>query len=169
MSCQATKASNVIRIVAGLALGFAGTDAGADDPVIGDRPDGVVERAVLTTAITNREPADELVTVGTGLSEIYYFTELKHLAGRTVTHRWAYTGMIVAEVSFEVGGPRWRVFSRNALYPDQQGEWTVTVVDESGWTLHETRFDYRPGDDTESVRRGTLARSAFNDGRAGAY
>ncbi|MDV3237780.1 MAG: DUF2914 domain-containing protein [Gammaproteobacteria bacterium] len=169
MSRQAPKASSVIRIAASLALGFAGAAAGADDPVTGDRPDGVVKRAVLTTAIMDREPMDELVTVGAGHHEIYFFTELKNLAGRTVTHRWAHAGMIVSEVSFEVGGPRWRVFSRNALHLDRPGTWTVTVVDESGWTLHEMRFDHRPGEDSVSVRQGAMVRNAFNGGGSDAH
>lgn len=104
MSCQAPKVSSVMRIAAGLAVGFTGAAAGADDPVTGDRPDGVVKRAVLTTASMDREPIDELVTVGPGIMKSVS-SELKNLAGRTVTHRWAHAGMIVSEISFEVGGP----------------------------------------------------------------
>ena len=35
----------------------------------------------------------------------------------------------MAEVSFETGGQRWRVYSSKRLLPDWLGEWTVVLVD----------------------------------------
>ncbi len=127
-----------------LALASVAGSVFAEDVVVGEKPEGWVERAIFTSAIDNREPVDELVAVGGDLQEIYFFSELRQLAGRTVTHRWEYEGEVVSEVPFEVGGPRWRVFSKKTLLPTQAGKWAVVVVDESGWALHAVMFDYRP-------------------------
>ena len=129
-------------------LGSIAGLAFAEDVVVGEKPEGWVERAIFTSAIFDREPVDELVAVGGNLEEVYFFSELRQLSGRTVTHRWEYEGEVVSEVPFEVGGPRWRVFSKKTLLPTQSGKWTVVVVDESGWALHAVMFDYRP--DVES-------------------
>ena len=71
--------------------------------------DGVVSRALFTSGIVDREPVDHLLVVDGGIEEVYFFTELKFLEGRTIVHRWEYNGRVVAEVPFKVGGPRWRV------------------------------------------------------------
>jgi hypothetical protein len=62
-----------------------------------------------------------------------------------VTHRWMYKGRVVSQVPFKVRGPRWRVNSRKDIDPDQVGEWTVTVVDQSGWPLYTEMFRYENG------------------------
>lgn len=73
---------------------------------------------VFVAAVANREPVDELAAIDHPYDEIYFFTELLHLAvgsRRTADNAW---GAVVSEVSFEVGAPRWRVFSRKILRPD---------------------------------------------------
>lgn len=116
----------------------------AEEIVVGEKPAGWVERALFTSAVVDREPVDAVVLVEDGQRDITFFTELRQLAGRTVTHRWERDGEVVAEVPFEVGGPRWRVHSRKTLLPSQAGRWSVVVVDESGWVLHAEMFEYRP-------------------------
>ncbi|MFN2309247.1 MAG: DUF2914 domain-containing protein [Gammaproteobacteria bacterium] len=116
----------------------------ADDIVVGEKPAGWVERALFTSAVVDREPVDAVVMVESGPAVVSFFTELRQLSGRTVTHRWEYAGEVVAEVPFEVGGPRWRVHSQKQLWPEQAGRWSVIVVDESGWILHAEMLEYRP-------------------------
>jgi len=130
--------------VSGLALALAANLASAEDIPVGEKPTGWVERALFTTAIENREPGDVVVRVEGTPHDVYFFTELRQLSGHTVTHRWEYGGEVVAEVPFEVGGPRWRVFSKKQLLADQAGKWSVVVVDESGWVLHAEMFEYVP-------------------------
>ncbi len=52
-----------------------------------------------------------------------------------MTHRWERDGQVLHEQRFEVGGPRWRVYSSKTLYPQQAGEWKVSVLDGAGATL----------------------------------
>jgi hypothetical protein len=73
---------------------------------------------------------------------VLFFTELRDMAGQSVKHRWTHKGEQVAEVSFDVGGPRWRVWSSKTMMPEWQGEWTVQVVDAAGEVVAEKGFSY---------------------------
>ncbi|MES9972092.1 MAG: DUF2914 domain-containing protein [Candidatus Thiodiazotropha sp.] len=105
-------------------------------------PDAYVARAQFTTAVVDREPVDQVIKLDTRTNRVFFFTDLRHLQGRTVTHRWELDGRIESVVDFKVGGPRWRVYSAKSLKPDETGKWTVFVIDESGWPLHATIFEY---------------------------
>jgi hypothetical protein len=48
----------------------------------------------------------------------------------------------MAEVPFEIGGQRWRVFSSKNLAPSLTGEWKVSVLDASGSALSSNTFAY---------------------------
>lgn len=93
---------------------------------------GEVARAQFTSGIENREPANELSSIASSIGTVYFFTDLRDFKGQTVTHRWSHNGDVVAEVPFNVGGPRWRVWSSKNLMPDWTGEWTVDVVAADG-------------------------------------
>jgi hypothetical protein len=84
--------------------------------------------AQFTTGVENREPIDQVTFVENDARKVFFFTDLRGLAGRTVLHRWIYDGNVVAEVRFEVDGPRWRVWSSKDLLPDWIGDWTVEIV-----------------------------------------
>lgn len=104
---------------------------------------GEVARAVFTTAVADREPSDELSVVPNSTSRVYFFTELRNLAGQRVTHRWEQGGEVRAEVPFEVSGPRWRVWSSKQILPEWTGEWRVRVLDENGAELTSKSFSYQ--------------------------
>jgi Protein of unknown function (DUF2914) len=106
--------------------------------------DAHVGRAKLTTNVVNREPVDELGSTvqipSSGEDFVYFFTEIRGMAGRTVTHRWQYGGSIVASVPFPIGSDRWRVYSRKAISANQAGAWTVTAVGPNGSELARAAF-----------------------------
>ncbi len=111
-----------------------------------DKPIGSVARAQFTTSIINKEPVDQVVLLGNDITQVYYFTDLRHLFGKTITHRWEYQGDIVADIPIEVEGPRWRTDSRMILDSSMLGKWTVLVMDDSGWVLKATTFEYVPAE-----------------------
>jgi hypothetical protein len=117
-------------------------------------PEGSVARAQFTTAIEDREPVDQVLVIAPPVEEVFFFTDLRHLDGRAVLHRWEYEGQVVSQVPFQVQGPRWRVFSKKRLEMDQFGEWSVTVVDQSGWPLHTELFRYQAADAGETQPSG---------------
>ena len=108
-----------------------------------EKQKGRVARAIFTSAIVDREPVDNLTAVSGGAQRVFFFTDLRELAGQIVTHRWEYNGKVMAEVTFKVGnGARWRVYSSKNLLPEWTGQWTVVVSNESGWPLDTSIFDY---------------------------
>ncbi|MEE8118645.1 MAG: DUF2914 domain-containing protein [Gammaproteobacteria bacterium] len=88
---------------------------------------GTVGRGQFTSGIENREPKDRLESVASG-GTVFFFSELRDFAGQTVTHRWVYKGESKAEVSFNVGGNRWRVNSSKNIRSDWHGTWEVQVI-----------------------------------------
>ena len=132
-----------------LASDFERTDA-ADSPsapaisAAGDpaAQQGYVERSVITTNMIDREPQDEVRELTNDHTQVFYFSDLRNLAGETVTHRWEFDGSVIAEISFEVGAPRWRVYSSKNLLPEWIGEWTVSVIDSGGQVLATDTFLY---------------------------
>lgn len=105
-----------------------------------------VARAVFTTAIRDREPIDKVENLATDVDSVFFFTEIVDMQGSTIVHRWMHGGEKMAEVSFEIGGPRWRVFSKKTLIPAWTGAWTVEVLDGSGATLRTESFEYKQPD-----------------------
>lgn len=96
----------------------------------------------FTTGIENREPIDQVTFVESDIRRVYFFSDLRGLAGTTVTHRWSHAGTPQAEVKFAVGGPRWRVWSSKELSQDRLGDWTVEIVTDEGETIASETFTY---------------------------
>ena len=113
----------------------------AAPPAAAPASDAVV-RAVFTTAVADREPADQITSLKNDVPQVYFYTELIDLEGQSVTHKWEYAGEVKAEVRFDVKAPRWRVWSSKKLDPSWTGEWTVSVVDGSGATRAQAKLNY---------------------------
>jgi hypothetical protein len=105
-------------------------------------PTGAVTRAVITNGVDQREPVDQVGQVGNDQTSIVFFTELRDLKDQEVTHRWTFNGQVMAEVPFQVGGERWRVWSTKQLQPIWLGSWQVDVVAKDGTILESQHFDY---------------------------
>jgi hypothetical protein len=108
----------------------------------GAQPAENVKRAVFTNSVDEREPVNDIDSLSTDSTRVFFFTELVDLTGTSVTHRWTFNGETMAEVSFEIGAPRWRVFSSKRLIPDWVGVWKVEVVDAQGVAMAEKRLVY---------------------------
>ena len=119
-----------------------------------------VSRATFTSAIDNREPTDEITNLANDASKIYYFTEIKGLKGQTITHRWEQNGEVQANVTFNVGGDRWRIWSSKNMQPELSGQWQVMVVDEAGNVLSQDSFNYGEVAATESAPQVSEATDA---------
>ncbi len=100
--------------------------------------------AQFTTGVEDREPLDQVTFVSNDVRKIFFFSDLRNLADRTVTHRWIHEGEIRAEVPFEVRGPRWRVWSSKELLEDWIGDWTVEIVTDEGEVIAAETFTYSP-------------------------
>jgi hypothetical protein len=82
--------------------------------------------------------ADEPTTV-------YYFTDLRGMAGKTVLHRWLHQGKLVSEVSMQVGeGWLSALHSSVTVAPSMTGRWDVQVCDAAGKALEQETFEIAP-------------------------
>ena len=105
-------------------------------------PMGRVARASFTSEIVAREPQDTITSLSNESTRIIFFTEIHAAQGQTVFHVWERAGTEMARVRFDVGGPRWRVYSTKNLEPAWLGRWTVRVEDADGRELHSDGFSY---------------------------
>lgn len=101
-----------------------------------------VPRALFSTGIENREPVDRVLILDNDNQSLYFFSDLRHLQGRKIKHRWEFEGKIIKEKTFEVSGPRWRVYSLHKLDKEMLGRWTAFVVDENDCPLRAVIFRY---------------------------
>lgn len=104
--------------------------------------EGTVSRAMFTTQIEDREPVNRVLILETKYKQVYFFSDLRHLEGQDITHRWEHEGHVVAEKVFSVKGPRWRVYSTQQLDSSMLGRWTVVVTDKNGCPLKAVVFQY---------------------------
>ncbi len=114
------------------------------DQGVTPRQRGRIARATFTSAVVNREPVDSIDRLPNDSSRMFFFTEFHFMEGQTLTHRWEYDGQVQSEVVFEVGGPRWRVYSFKDLRPAWLGEWAVSVVIPGGQVLETKSFGGGP-------------------------
>lgn len=103
-----------------------------------------VARALLAANIAEREPVAVIDTSSPlqlqAPTALFYFTELRDLNGKRVTHRWYHNGTLVKERTIEVGAIRWRTWSRHVLDELSGGDWKVQLVDSQGAVLAESRW-----------------------------
>lgn len=111
---------------------------------------GVIARAMFTTQIDDREPIDRVLILENKFPQLYFFSDLRHLQGQTVKHRWEYEGRVVKEKVFRVQGPRWRVYSFNKLDQSMLGRWTVVITDKDDCPLKAVIFQYVKSNQGES-------------------
>ncbi len=109
--------------------------------------EGEVARAIVTTDVVDREPVNDLEMIPAGEETVLLFTDLRNMQGQTVLHRWIHGDEQMAEVSFDVRGPRWRVWSSKKMVPEWVGNWTVQVIDTAGVVVAEKSFTYGMAED----------------------
>jgi len=116
-------------------------------PTIAEWPHENISQAVFAKNVENRQPVNIIVDADNSLGKIYFFTNIRNLTGETITHRWIYKNNVMAEVSFEVRGPRWRVWSSKNLWHTWVGEWTVEVLNQQSEVLLTKRFEFGSRDE----------------------
>lgn len=103
-----------------------------------------IQRAVLTSAIEDREPADDLGNSfehsGDDYDQVFFFTHVVDHADSTIVHEWHRNGELEAEVELDVGSNSWRTYSSKQIHHLATGQWTVRAVDENGELLAEHQF-----------------------------
>ena len=102
-----------------------------------------VSRAVLTTAVQDREPINSLgqeVKTSDFQQQLFFFTELHGLQGQKVKHVWYFNDQTMANVELGVHTTRYRTFSSKNIMPSQLGTWRVELRDENNKLLATRAF-----------------------------
>ena len=107
-----------------------------------DWPHQNISKAVFALDIKDRAPINIIEELDNSLGKIYFFTNIRNLQGQRVKHRWIYNNKVMAEVDFNVNGPRWRVWSSKNLWPTWLGEWTVEVLNSKDEVFFKKEFNY---------------------------
>lgn len=135
------------------AVAEAQLPAAADKPAAAAATDldpglqaGRVERAVVSSAISGREPADDLGTTieipAAGFERLYFFTELRGFDPQTITHRWLRANQEVTRVPLRVaGGWRWRTYSSKDFVASDAGSYAIEVVAANGAVVARHEFE----------------------------
>jgi len=101
-----------------------------------------ISNAVFALDIKDRVPINIVEEADNSLGKIYFFTNIRNLDGERITHRWIYKDKVMADVSFDINGPRWRVWSSKNLWYTWIGKWKVQVLTLDGSVLYEKIFNY---------------------------
>lgn len=101
-----------------------------------------ISQAVFAKAVEDRTPVEIVTEADHSLGKIYFFTNIRHLSGDRITHRWIYKDKVKAEVSFDIKGNRWRVWSSKNLWHTWKGAWQVDVINAKGEVLLSKTFKY---------------------------
>lgn len=99
--------------------------------------DASVSRAVFTTSLNDREPANDLQTVPYGEKTVYFFTEVLNASGSSVTHLWTYNDIEIARIKLNIGSDQWRTWSSKQIWHLTPGEIKVQVLDPDNMILVE--------------------------------
>ncbi len=101
-----------------------------------------ISNAVFALDIKDRVPINIVEEADNSFGKIYFFTNIRNLDGERITHRWIYKDKVMADVSFDINGPRWRVWSSKNLWYTWIGKWKVQVLRMDGSLLYEKIFNY---------------------------
>ncbi len=102
-----------------------------------------VERGQFTTDVIDREPVDQVFTLTSDNQQVKFFTEIMDMQGQTVTHQWVFNDEVMFEKTFDIGGPRWRIWTSKNLQPGWTGQWTVNILDGERTMLNSYILDYQ--------------------------
>lgn len=91
-----------------------------------DSFNGDVLRAMFTTKIKNNEPQNEVLILENNKRNIYFFTELRNMQGKTIIHRWEYQGDVVKKehIKIKKGKTRSIPSTGSCLNKPVDGRWS---------------------------------------------
>ena len=107
-----------------------------------DWPHENISNAEFAMEIKDRTPLNIIEELDNSFGKIYFFTNIRNLQGQSIRHRWIYKNKVMAEVEFDINGPRWRVWSSKNLWPTWLGEWSVEVLNANSEVLYKKEFNY---------------------------
>jgi hypothetical protein len=103
---------------------------------------GKVTSMVFTKAIVDGKPTNDQKSFENTVDTVYFYTVLEGLKGQTVTHRWSYSGRVIANAAIPVKEDPFSTWSSNKMEPNWTGFWTVEVLNGSNRVIGAGTFEY---------------------------
>ena len=101
-----------------------------------------ISNAEFAINVIDRTPINIVEELDNSLGKIYFFTNIRNLEGTSISHRWIYNNKVMADVVFDIKGPRWRVWSSKNLWHTWTGNWIVEVLTSENEVLYQKEFNY---------------------------
>lgn len=102
-----------------------------------------IEKAVLTSAIHNKEASDSFSDyVPKNRRKLYFFTQIKGAAQQTIYHRWLFNQQVMALIPLQINSNLYRTWSSKRLTSAWQGQWTLEVLDAEKHVIYRQSFKY---------------------------
>ncbi|HVY05175.1 MAG TPA: DUF2914 domain-containing protein [Burkholderiales bacterium] len=102
-------------------------------------PAGKVAEVHIGKGVTDRKITEETTAFAPG-DRAFIWMKVEGAAGETLTVTWQINGQSYP-ATLNIGGDPWRTWASKTLHI--AGEWTVTVTDSSGATLHEAKIEVK--------------------------
>ncbi|GAB1622445.1 hypothetical protein AAOGI_24950 [Agarivorans albus] len=100
-----------------------------------------VARAQLSSAISQREPVDNLTRVELSqIQQVYLFMELREMQGQSIQVNWYRQQQLQASVDLGIGGPRWRTNASKRFDLNSRGDWQVAIYNQQQVRIFEQNF-----------------------------
>jgi len=96
-----------------------------------------ITRTQFCTQIIDHEPGDSPASINIGLQTLYFFTEILNGESESISHRWFYNDVQIADVVLKIGADRWRTWSTKQVWHLPPGTLKVQVLDATGTVLIE--------------------------------
>ena len=103
-----------------------------------------VAEAVITTAVVDREPVDDVGVFPIQNGQLYCFSRITGATEATfVYHLWYRGERLMSRAELPVNSPDWRTWSAKKFLGDEPGQWRIEIQDASGKTLKQVDFQLR--------------------------
>ncbi len=101
-----------------------------------------VRTGVMTTAIEQRAPIDEVEVFPAADGQLSCFTQITGVSEPTeIVHLWYKGEELMSRVVLPVKSTNWRTWSTKSFLPDWQGAWRVEIRDAAGTLLKTLQFE----------------------------
>lgn len=101
-----------------------------------------VQRGVMTTAVEERTPVDDVETFPAADGQLSCFTRLVGAEEPTeIVHLWYWGEQLMSRVVLPVKSSDWRTWSTKSFLPEWRGSWRVEVRAAEGELLKVLRFE----------------------------
>ncbi len=101
-----------------------------------------IRDAVMTTAVENRTPVDNVEVFPSADGQLYCFTRVVGALEPTeVIHLWYRGDELMVRTVLPVRSSSWRTWSTKKFLPEWQGQWRVEIRDAADALLQTLTFD----------------------------